>query len=167
MAKKEYQKHQALERRLGSLLDATMRGPTGLLRGLSLPSPVAVSDRGWIGGDRAGSGSKQAPNEGEGPLVVITEASFPAVRTFTTAYMLQGGDGKGVSELLSDQSMGDHADKKHLKQLLNALREAETVVTGAEGDGKKKGGRGQQAKSGGAPWRQVFVYSVFDDMIDL
>eukprot|EP00752_Nemacystus_decipiens_P009926 g8853.t3 len=88
MSRQEFKTFAALERRVGTLLDTTMAGPV------------------------------EGKRDGDGPLVLGTDASFAGVRGLTTCYMLYGSDSKALAELLAD-----HPEKKVLRNLLAALQE--------------------------------------------
>ncbi|CAN0504815.1 unnamed protein product, partial [Ectocarpus sp. 12 AP-2014] len=90
MTRQEYKNYSTLERKAASLLDAAIAGP--------------------IEGKR----------EGNGPLVLATEASFAAVRGLTTCYMLYGAESKSLQEFLAD-----HPEKKFLRNLLTSLQQVE------------------------------------------
>ncbi|CAM9886395.1 unnamed protein product [Ectocarpus sp. 4 AP-2014] len=135
MNRQEYKNYSTLERKAASLLDAAIVGP--------------------IEGKR----------EGNGPLVLATEASFAAVRGLTTCYMLYGRESKALQEFLAD-----HPEKKVLRNLLTFLQQVEEGGRRKSGGGKGqqqgKGGRDQQAQSSSHA-RQVFVYSQPDEVMDI
>ncbi|CBJ48836.1 eIF-2alpha kinase GCN2 similar to Eukaryotic translation initiation factor 2-alpha kinase 4 (GCN2-li [Ectocarpus siliculosus] len=135
MTRQEYKNYSTLERKAASLLDAAIAGP--------------------IEGKR----------EGNGPLVLATEASFAAVRGLTTCYMLYGAESKSLQEFLAD-----HPEKKVLRNLLTSLQQVEEGGRrkggGGRGQQQGKGGRDQQAQSSSHA-RQVFVYSQPDEVMDI
>ncbi|CAM9255688.1 unnamed protein product [Ascophyllum nodosum] len=134
MSRQEYKIQSALERRVGTLLEAAIAGP-----------------------ERSASASA---GESEGALVLVTEASFAAIRGLTTAYMLHG-EGKAM-EMLSD-----HPEKKYLRNLLAAIQEQEQEVEGGKRRSGKGQGQGRGGGGGGNSKGQLFVYSLADELMDL
>eukprot|EP00903_Cladosiphon_okamuranus_P014260 g13246.t1 len=135
MSRQEFKTYAALERKVGALLDTAMAGP--------------VEDK----------------REGDGPLVLATDASFAGVRALTTCYMLYGSESRALAELLSD-----HPEKKNVRNLLSALQEVEAGGRrrgGNGGKGQQQGSKGGGREQASSQSRQVFVYSLPDEMMDL